>query len=105
MEQNTSEQLESMLRETRDLTRQNNDLLKKIRRVQKIGQITRMFYWILIIGVTFGAFYFIQPYIKTVTNLYGGNANSISDFESSLSEVKYFNKFFEQMKGEETQVQ
>ena len=58
------------------LTKENNELLRKVRRTQQIAQITRVFYWIVIIGLAFGSFYFLQPYLESLKGLYGGAGTS-----------------------------
>lgn len=55
-----------MLEEQLELSRENNAILKKIRRVQKNSQIFRIVYWFIIIGISVGAFYFIQPYLESL---------------------------------------
>ena len=81
------QELKKLLEENLKITKENNVLLIKIRSVQKWGQITRIFYWVLIIGVSIGAFYSIKPYLGNVLNLYSGgvsNINNISDITKNL---------------------
>ncbi len=58
-----------MLEEAVALGRENNELLKKLRRSAVIANIMRGAYW-LIIGVGVGAFYVIQPYINSLMETY-----------------------------------
>ena len=62
--------IKNLLEENLRLSKENNELLLKVRRVQRWSQISRIFYWIIIIGISFGAFYFIQPYIGNLLNVY-----------------------------------
>ena len=76
-----------LLEENLALNKENNKLLHKIRDVQRWGQITHIFYWFLIIGVTIGAFYFIKPYLGNLLNVYTGGVsgiNNISDITKNL---------------------
>jgi hypothetical protein len=56
-----------LLQDTYDLVKENNRVIRKIRRTQNIATISRIFYWVLIIGVTVGAFYFVQPYVDQLS--------------------------------------
>ena len=63
-------EVKHLLEENLALSKENNELIKKVRNFQKWSRISRIFYWIIIIGVAYGAFYFLQPYIEKVMNLY-----------------------------------
>ncbi|MEK7184887.1 MAG: hypothetical protein AAB683_02005 [Patescibacteria group bacterium] len=59
------------------VTVENNEILKSIRRTNRISMIVKTIYWGIIIGLSIGAFYFIQPYIDFMTNALGiGTANN-----------------------------
>ena len=53
--------IKSLLEENLALTKENNAMLKRIRSAQRMAMIYRVIYWIVILGMTFGAYYFIQP--------------------------------------------
>lgn len=59
-----------LIEEIAALARENNALLKKMRRAQLWGRAGRMVYWIVVLGVAFGALYFLQPYIEQIGRLY-----------------------------------
>jgi len=63
-------QREALLKQIVKLTEENNKLLKKIHRAQVTGRVIKFLYWIVIIGVAVGAFYFIEPYFNQVLNVY-----------------------------------
>jgi len=85
---------EKLLKETFELVKENNLMLRKIRRGQKWASFMRIVYWLIIIGISIGAFYLLQPYVNKMINLYnqvsgsnqnlnlnGGSVNSsIGDF-------------------------
>jgi hypothetical protein len=60
----------SLLEENLRMSRENNKLLIKVRSSQRWASITRVLYWMVLIGISFGAFYFLQPYIEKIMNLY-----------------------------------
>lgn len=71
------------------LSRENNAIIKKMRRLQKIQNTFRIIYWITIIAIALGAYYFFQPIldsffrefdsIKQVINNLSNKANSLPD--------------------------
>ncbi|MDQ5971840.1 MAG: hypothetical protein QG566_786 [Patescibacteria group bacterium] len=63
-----------MLEEDLALNKENNTILKGIRSAQRRAQIMKIVYWIIILGITFGAYYFIQPYIESLMGYYGSLA-------------------------------
>jgi undecaprenyl-diphosphatase len=46
--------------------------------------LVKVFYWVVIIGVTFGAFYFLQPYIESVLGLVDQAQESIRTINGAL---------------------
>lgn len=52
-----------LLEDTFKLTKENNEMLHKVRNVQKRAFLFNSLYWILIIAIGVGALYFIQPFI------------------------------------------
>ena len=89
------EETRKLLEENLKLTKENHVMLKKIRGTQKTAQMLRALYWVFIIALAFGSFYFIQPYIKSLTKAYsdlGVNVNGLKNFGSSfdLNQVKEF---------------
>lgn len=55
-----------ILIETRELAEANNDILRKMQRSQRASLAFRVMYWLVIIGLSVGAFWFIQPYIDSL---------------------------------------
>ncbi len=52
------------------LGEENNQILRSMRRGQRLGNIMRAMYWIFIIGSAVGAFYFFQPVFEQVMKMY-----------------------------------
>lgn len=73
------QQLKQKLEETREITERNHELLKKIERSMFWRRVFSIIYWVIIIGVAVGAFYFVQPYIDRVIDAY---ADFQGQFES-----------------------
>ena len=73
----------SLLERTHNLAEENNTLLRSMRRMARISGAFRAIYWIVIIGASVGAYYFVQPYLTQLLDVYGqveGGIGSISSF-------------------------
>lgn len=70
-----------LLEETFALAQENNKMLHKVRSVQKWTAFWSWLKIILIIGITLGSFYFLEPYLNKMKDLY----NSISGTEQKLN--------------------
>ena len=75
----------SLLERTAALAEENNKILKSMQRKAHWQLVFQIFYWLLIIGLTFGAFYFIQPYINSLTGMLG-EMNGLSSGQSGTSQ-------------------
>lgn len=87
-------EVKHLLEENLKLSKENNQLLLKIRSVQRWAQITRVFYWVIIIGASFGALYYLKPYLGNLMNLYTGGVSGVqnfSDIKKSLSNQDQIN--------------
>jgi len=80
----------SLLERTYKIAEENNVILKSMRSTARWGLALRVSYWVLIIALSFGAYYFIQPYLES---LYGavdrvsGNVNSVKNMASQLGDL------------------
>ncbi len=75
---------EQLLQKTLTVVEENNKMLHKIRGVQKRETFWRVLKLFIIIGITFGSFYFIEPYLNKIINLY----SSISGIQQDTQNIK-----------------
>ena len=71
----------SMLERALALAEENNGILQSIRRTNRLALLARVLYWVVILGFSVGAYYFIQPYVTNLFDLYG----SMSGLNTSSS--------------------
>jgi len=71
-----------LLHKTVELLEDNNKILRKIRRTMRIGTIAKIIYWTIIIGAAIGAFYFVQPYLDHLLEVYSGLNNGVDNVKS-----------------------
>jgi hypothetical protein len=63
------------------LAEDNNKILLSIKRGMQWSRILTVIYWLLIIGISIGAFYFVQPYVDQIVKTYGSFSNAIKNFQ------------------------
>ena len=65
------------------LAEDNNAYIRQVRRSQKTSQMLKAIYWVVIAVVALGGYYFVKPYVSSMTSLFGGSGASfqMSDVE------------------------
>lgn len=76
----------SLLERTYKMTEENNQILISIRRNARIGTTMKVLYWIVILGLSFGAYYFIQPFIKAISG--GAYGNGSADGVGNIGNIQ-----------------
>jgi hypothetical protein len=69
-----------------ELTRENNKMLRGLRRAQRLALIGRVLYWCLLIVLAFGAYTYIEPYLGELENVYLG----AQDFSANIGDLTGF---------------
>ena len=59
-----------LLERTARLAEENNKMLHSLYGSMRINRAIRIIYWILIIAVSVGSFYFLEPYLRTFESFY-----------------------------------
>ena len=83
----------AILEETLALTKENNTMLHRVRRVQNRQAWWGVFKFILIISIALGSFYYLEPYLNKLVGLYsqisGKNANiDPSTLQNALRNIR-----------------
>ncbi len=92
---------EQTLEEIREMTEENNKMLRSLRRTARVGAFFKFFYWMVILGAGIGAFYYIQPYLEELQKVY----SNILDAQKKVQEIpKSFSDFFKGNKEETKEV-
>ncbi len=45
------------------LTAENNQYIKKVRKSQRYASLFRLFYWLVLIGISVGTYYYVKPIV------------------------------------------
>lgn len=94
---NNQEKLEAVYK----MTLENNDILRTIRRQHYFSNFLSSLYWLMVIGVIGGAYYFIRPVVTAISSNSGGVEETINQFNqirSQLPETKLINQVMNGLK-------
>ncbi|MDP3902198.1 MAG: hypothetical protein Q8Q21_01255 [bacterium] len=75
--------IKKLLKENLELSQENNKMLKKMNRARIFGNVFWVVKWVFIIGLSYGAYVYIQPYIEKMI----GAAESISTGVGNIGDV------------------
>ena len=78
----------SLLERTYAIAEENNKILRGIRSSNRFSMIMRVVYWVVIIIVSFGAYYFIQPYLTMLLGITGQNQGTLQGIENSMNQAQ-----------------
>lgn len=67
-----------------EMTRENHEVLKTIRRQQYFSTITRLLYWLIVLGLIGSTYYYVRPFIGLLTN----NAANIEEKFMQFNQLK-----------------
>ena len=77
-----------LLRQTLEMEKENNRLLRKLRRDATVGRIMTLIFWGITLGVPVVLYYFfVAPYVKALQATYQGleqNARQVQTLEANL---------------------
>ena len=62
--------LQNEIQEIRRIVEKNNAMLISIQRRARMSILFSSLKWVILIGLSLGAFYFLKPYIETATGAY-----------------------------------
>jgi len=86
--------LTNKINEIRALTEENNKILKSIRRHGRLATFMRLVYWIVIIGIGIGSYYYIQPFVDPLISSYKNIQEAQGRFGNIPKSLENLNHFF-----------
>ena len=82
-----------LLEDTFHLAQENNKMLQKVRSVQKWAVFWSSLKILLIVGITLGSFYYLEPYINKIIDLYSSISGTSQNSGDSGSFQDLLKKF------------
>lgn len=77
-----------MLKRSVALAEENNDILRGIQSSMRLARFMSILYWVIIIGISLGAYYFVQPYIDQIVGVYGGAKSQLNDVSGTINSIR-----------------
>jgi hypothetical protein len=77
-----------LLKRSIALSEENNDILRGIQRSMRLGRFMTFLYWLIIIGISVGAWYFIQPYWNKAVGVYNAAQVQLNNMTNAVNSVK-----------------
>ena len=84
-----------------EMTLENNDILRTIRRQQYFANALRMLYWLVVLGAIGGAYYFVRPLVVTISNNSDKMAETYTNLVNQLPEKKLLNQVMSGFKAKQ----
>jgi len=78
----------SLLEQTHRLAEENNDILRSLRRSRRMSTILTIFYWVVIVVVSVGSYYFVEPYMKLLPNVMGAIQGDVNSANAALQQMR-----------------
>ena len=75
-------EIKKLLEENLELAKQNHQYLKKIDRRQRMSTYWKVFLFIVTVGSALGLYYFLDPYIQSLSDSYGQVKSQIQNFSN-----------------------
>lgn len=75
------------LDELLEVSRENNEILRGMRRAQRWTSLFRLVYWAVILGSIFGVYYYFQPTIQKYMKTIQTSVGIIQNFEKSAGSI------------------
>ena len=72
------------------LGQENNQILRGIRRSNWFAFVSRVFYWIIVIGLAVGAYVYIQPFVDRIVGAYQSSAATVQKAGDKVSGFEIF---------------
>ncbi len=82
-----------LLIQTHRMVEENHTLLRKMHRSALLGRTFTILYWVVIVGLSVGAYYFIQPYVEQVQGVYGGLKGDVQNVKNATSQLSNITNF------------
>jgi len=77
----------ALLEEVLELSRKNNKILHGMQVRARFGAIFKFAYWVVFIGVIVWGTYYLQPYIKILTDTYNTISGQVESLQNGIQGV------------------
>ena len=75
------------IEEILELTKENNKILRTMRRSQRMTSLFTFVYWAVILGSIFGVYYYFQPTIQKYMKVFQSSVGILQSFEGKAGAI------------------
>ena len=90
-----NEEEKQLLERVAVLSEENNHILRGIRRSHRWWFVWKIVYWAIIIGVSYGAYIYIQPYIDILTKEYTNIKGTVTTVQKTANQIPDLGKLLD----------
>ena len=80
-------ELKELLQKNLEASQESLHILKKMRRAQVWGGVATFFKWVLIIAISFGAYYLVEPYLQKMLDMYSQLNTTVNNVQNVGNQV------------------
>ena len=77
------------------LGEENNKILRSIRRTNRFGFVWKIVYWGIIIGISYGAYVYIQPYVDMLMKEYNSIKGTVTTVQKTANQIPDLGKLLD----------
>ncbi|MFC1756856.1 hypothetical protein ACFLZC_01710 [Patescibacteria group bacterium] len=74
----STREIKQLLKKNLATSQESLKILKKMHKMQKLGRVFKILYWVVIISLVFGAYYFVLPYIQMLSDTFDDIKSDVS---------------------------
>lgn len=82
------EELKQLLRENLEVSRDSFKILKKMNRARLLGSFFTFMKWVIIVGLSYGAYYYIEPYLQTTMSALNSVTSGINELKTTGQNIQ-----------------
>ena len=89
---------DKQLQEILELSRENNEMLKGVHRRARWGMFFWILRWAIVLGIIFGAYYYVEPFVQSASDTYHRTTDSLRRLQTTGDSITN-NRAFQMMMG------
>ena len=80
--------VKKLLQENLKLSRENHEILKRLQRHERVRRFTKIIYWVIIIVIVLGGyFYIVEPLVNQLNQAYSSFNTTIGSVQNATSSI------------------
>jgi len=76
------------LKRVLELAEKDHNMVRKLYSAMRWGRVLKIIYWVAILGIAVGAFYFLQPFFESLVEVYKSLGSSVEGLRESFGGVQ-----------------